>query len=69
MAVFTKPFQSQSDQDERESVIAAERPRQPFELQPMSRLRRACARHGERKKIEFLDHESERKHGQGPCGT
>src|SRR5712671_4607465 len=55
--------EGQADEDESKSVVTAKRPRYPFELQPMARIKRACACHRQHEQIELLDDEPERDHG------
>src|SRR6266436_4595085 len=52
-----------SDKDQGEPVVTAKRPRQPFELQSTSRIKRVRIRHREHKQVELLDDEAERYHG------
>ncbi len=55
--------QRQSDENESEPVVAAKGPRQPFELQSTADIERARAPRCEDEKIELLDDEPERYHG------
>ena len=52
-----------SDKDQGEPVVTAKRPRQPFELQSTSRIKRVGICHREHKQIELLDDEPECYHG------
>src|SRR5260370_21961319 len=55
--------QRHSDDSESEPVVAAKGPGQPFELQSTARIERTRARHCKDEKIELLDDEPERYHG------
>jgi hypothetical protein len=57
--------QANPEKDESEPVVTAKRPRQPFELQSTSRLKRVRICHREQKQVELLDDEPERYHGDG----
>src|ERR1700730_2157142 len=47
------------EKDEGEPVVTAKRPRQPFEFQSMSRIKRVGIRHREHEQVELLDDEPE----------
>src|SRR5712671_6521772 len=51
------------EKDEREPVVTAKRPGQPFELQSMFRIKRVRICHREHKQIELLNDEPECYHG------
>ena len=55
--------QGDAKNDQSKAIIAAKRPRQPFEPQSKFRVGRARRRDREHKQIEFFDHEPERDHG------
>ena len=48
------------EKDEREPVVTAKRPGQPFELQTMFRIERVRICHREHKQVELLNDEPER---------
>ena len=51
------------EKDDGEPVVTAKRPRQPFQLQSASRIKRVRICHSEHKQVELFDDEPECDHG------